>query len=371
MTPTGTETPMNVLFVSETRFTHTPYRDGSTRYRCFHMAEALQSAGHLADVSTLEAIDLANLSRYDVVSVHRPGTSKKLLSVLERCSKHGIKTVADIDSLEFDPSLAPQSSKCQLRNASPASVRAAFMSQQRSLGFFDEVSVATEALARARRAQDPSQPVYVVPNGLSNYWLSCNDKTKADISESKRISFFSSRSCVEPDFAQASDAVAEFLKESPGAEFNVVGPLDLDGTTIEPSQTVRGAWTDFMNMPAELAKTWISIAPLEKNSINYAKPHTKFIESAAFGVPLVCSPTADLERHNVPGLHLVESKEQWRAAFEELSDKNYYRSCQKELQEYVRDCCLANHSAMTLIEQWSANPETSNDETVTTLSAAS
>lgn len=362
---------MNVLFVSETRFTHTPYRDGSTRYRCFHMAEALQSVGHLADVSTLEAIDLANLSRYDVVSVHRPDTSKKLLSVLERCSKLGIKTVADIDSLEFDPGLARQSSKCQLRNASLASVRAAFMSQQRSLGYFDEVSVATEELARARRAQDPSQCVYVVPNGLSNFWLSCNDKIQVTISATKRISFFSSRSCVERDFAQASDAIAAFLKNTPSAQFNIVGPLDLDGTTINPAQTVRGAWTDFMNMPAELANTWVSISPLEKNGINYAKPHTKFIESAAFGIPLVCSPTADLERHNVPGLHLVESTKQWRTAFEELSDENYYRTCQKQLQEYARDCCLASHSAATLIEQWCANPETSNDETVTTLSAAS
>jgi len=370
-TDTGNRTTMNVLFVSETRFTHTPYRDSSTRYRCYHMAEALQAAGYLADVCALSNVDLVNLSRYDIVSVQQPSASRKLLGILERCDKLGIKTVADIDTLEFDPALVHESPKCQLKNSSESSVRAAFMRQRLALQHFDEVCAATEELARARRVQAPSQPVYVAANGLSNFWLSCNDQLIPKEQPSRRISYFSGSRSLDADFANAAQAISEHLQQNSEHEFNVIGPLDVNSLEIESAQLVRGAWTDFMNVPRELARTWISIAPLNNTRINYAKPHTKFIESAAFGVPIVCAPTEDLKRHDVDGLHLVENTGEWLQAFEALSDKEYYQACQKSLYEYARDCCQANHSVVELIKQWSATNEPSENETLTTLSAAS
>lgn len=361
---------MNVLFVSDTRFTHSPYRNGSTRYRCYHVAEAIQAAGHLADVTSLESIELVNLSRYDVVNVHRPTANPKLHKLLERCESLGIKTVADVDLLGFDPSLAEESTKAQLNSGSIAVVRKEFMRQQVALQSFDEVCVATEELARVRRLQAPNQTVYVAPNGLSNFWLSCNDKIQIQRPTSKRIGYISGSRGGEADFAGAAKFINQFLKKTSDSELHVVGPLNLSDDLIEPSKVTRGAWTDFMNMPSELVKTWVNVAPLSNTSMNYAKPHTKFIESAAFGVPVVCSPTSDLKRHDVPGLHLVENTEQWLQAFEALSDKRYYESCQKALYEYVRDTCLASHSTQALIERWSANNENSKDENLTTLSAA-
>jgi len=334
------------------------------------MAEALQAEGYLADVTAMDNINLVNLSRYDVVSVHRPSASRKLLSMLERCNKLGIKTVADVDALEFEPSVAEESPKSS-GNGNVANVRAAFMRQRLALQHFDEVCVATEELARARRVQNPSQPVYVIANGLSNFWLSCNDKIDISQSSSKRISYFCGSSNLETDFASAAEPITRYLKKTPDCEFNIVGPLDLSHCTIDSTQIARSAWTDFVNVPGELAKSWISIAPLSSSSLSYAKPHTRFIESAAFGVPIVCTPNADLTRHDVAGLHLVETTEQWLQAFEALSDKDYYASCQKALYDYARDCCLATHNVQVLIERWSATTEKSEDETLTTLSAAS
>jgi len=361
---------MNVLFVSDTRSTTTSYRDGSIRYRCFHMAEALQAAGHLADVTALDSLDLANLSRYDVLSVHRPTASRKLLKVLEHCHKLDIRTVADIDELEFDPDVASESPKLLLEDQTMATVRASFLRQQLALKHFDEVSVATEELARARRVQNPSQPIYVAANGLSNFWLSCNDQIKLGHPTVKRISFFSDVNGVEKDFDEASVAINRVLKKKPDSELNVIGPLDLSSSGIETARVIRGQWHDFMNVPRELSKTWVNISPLQNTRINYAKAHTRFIESAAFGVPIICSPTADLKRHNVAGLHLAENTEQWLEAFEALSDRAYYESCQKALHPYAREHCLATHSVQTLIDRWTANREITEDETFTSLSAA-
>ena len=362
---------MNVLFVSETRLTHTPYKDGSIRYRCYHMAEALQAAGHIADVTALDNIEFVNLSRYDVVSVHRPSASTKLLKVLERCEKLGIRTVADLDSLEFDPSLAAESPKKALKNRSVNSVRAEFMRQQLALQHFDEACVATEELARARRSQAPWQPVYVAGNGLSNFWLSCNDKINITPPANKRITYISGVKGAETDFSEAADAINQFLTSTPDSELNIIGPLNLDNYSIDSSKVVRGTWTDFMNMPAVLANSWVTVSPKHSTPISYARPHTHFIESAAFGVPTICTPTADLERHEVQGLHLAENTEQWLQAFDALSDKEYYASCQESLKNYARNNCLASQQAQVLIERWSASNEESKDENLTTLSAAS
>lgn len=362
---------MNVLFVSETRFTQTPYRDESTRYRCYHMAEALQCAGFIADVTELDKVDLINLSRYDVVSVHQPSASRNLLKLLEACDRIGIRTVADLDALEFEPSLAAESPLANLKNNSVAQVRATYMRQKLALQHFDEVSVATNGIGRIRRAQAPAQPVYTVQNGLSNFWLSYNDLIKVKRQKSKRISYISSSHSFENEFSVAAVAIDQFLSMSTESEFNIIHALDLSDDEIEASTSPNTSYTDFMDMPRELSKSWACVAPLNKSRLNYAKPHTRFIEAAAFGVPTICSPTDDLKKHKVDGLHLVENEEQWLDALEQLSDDRYYEHCQQTLYEYARDTCLATHSVQVLIEQWNANQNRYEDETLTSLSAAS
>ncbi len=362
---------MNVLFVSETRFSNAPYRDSSTRLRCYTMAEALHAAGHLADVTTLDTLQLANLSRYDVVCVQQPTASRKLLSVLERCQKLAIRTVADVDKLEFDPRLAEQSHKRQVSGVSVSAIRSAFMRQNLALKHFDEVCAATDELALARREQAPNQCVYVAPNALSNYWLMCHDHLSIEPLKIKRAGFFSDSRGLSADFSVAAPALAQYLAASSNHELFIVGPLSIDDDQFPVSQVVRGAWVDHMDLPASLTHCYVNLAPHQNNRINYAQPHTKFIEAAAFGVPTISSPTAELENHQVPGLFIAENQEQWLEHLNALSDKQFYQHCQQSLFNYAREHCTANNSVQTLIGQWSATHESNNNETTTRLSAAS
>jgi len=357
---------MNVLFLTDSGSAQAPHRDGSVRYRCYHMAEALHRAGHLADVATLSTLELNNLSRYDVVSVHRPSASRKLLGVLERCAKWNIRTVADFDALLFNPLLAKQYVKethpeADATKSSIAHYRAAFMRHNLAIQHFDHVSVATEELARARRVINPSQPVYVAPNGLSNYWLSHNDRLKQPKQTNESIGYFSSSRRMARDFTVAADALNTFLKTREKGNLNIIGPMSQSDTRIEPYFVKHGAWTDYNNMPSEIVKNWINIAPLVDSEISRAKPHTKFIESAAFGVPIICSPTVELDSHKVPGLHLATNTKEWLDALVALSDKQYRNKCQKQLSEYVRDCCMADHHVQVLVDNWNSANKTDVD----------
>jgi hypothetical protein len=131
----------------------------------------MQQAGHLTDVSTLDAFDLKCVSRYDVISVRNPRASKKLTALLERCDAQNVRTVADLDELAFDPAFADKTPMAMDQTNSLEDIRTAFMRQAMALKQFDELTVATEELARQRRVKDPSQPVHVVRNGLSDFWL--------------------------------------------------------------------------------------------------------------------------------------------------------------------------------------------------------
>ena len=126
-----------------------------------------------------------------------------------------------------------------------------------------------------------------------------------------------------------------------------------------------------MDLPEALSTCHANLSPHESNQINYAQPHSSFIEAAAFGVPTISSPTAELAEHDVPGLFIANTDEQWQESLEALSDTAFYQHCQQALYNYARTHCKADRSAGILLKQWNATKETIRNETTIRLSEAS
>ncbi len=355
---------MNVLFVTNTKFATEPHRDSSTRYRCFHVAESLQACGHLADVTTLDTLSLSNLSRYDVVSVLRPFATRKLLALLQRCKKQSIRTIADFDELIFDPELS-----------SDPKLRARFTRHNLAAQSFDEVTVSTEELATSMRAKYPEKPVTVIYNGLSEFWLSLNsvikDGSASDVADrTKTITYMPGTRGHNADFEEAQNGIAEFLNNRSEASLNIVGPLNINESVIPSNKVTRGVWIDYMDLPFVIRDSWVTIAPLQSTQRNQGKSHVKFIESAAFGTPIICSPTPDMARHKVDGLIMAISSSEWTAALEKLSDEDYYQHCQQSLRNYVREHCMADSTVRELIAHLSKQIEQVQNEPFADISKA-
>lgn len=359
---------MNVLYLTTTRFVSAPFRDASTRYRCYHPAEALREAGHLSDVSTVADFDLRNLDRYDVVCVLRPSMDRKLLRMLELCDSQGIRTVADVDDLIFDPSLAAHSPMAVNGQAPVAQVRNAFSRHAQIMKQFNDVSTATSMLASAWKACNPMQRVYVVPNGLSRFWLDRNHRVTGNGYDARRITYLPGSRSHDRDFASISSVIEQYLTEVNNAELMVVGSLTLDESAFPKGRISRGRWTEYINLPRIIANSWVTIAPLVNTRFNRAKSHIKFIESAAFGIPLICSPNDDLLRHQAPGLLIAETPTAWRNALESLCDRAYYEQCASQLREYVRDGCMASHGVADLRRYWSVSPHQDTHEATAAVS---
>ena len=63
---------VKILYVSTTSQINNPINDGSTRYRCFHPAEALEGNGAMVAITTSDAFLKKTSYDYDVYIFHRP-----------------------------------------------------------------------------------------------------------------------------------------------------------------------------------------------------------------------------------------------------------------------------------------------------------
>jgi len=345
---------MNVLFITTARLDITPYGDGSTRYRCFNVAEELRAQGHCADVAALDTLALQTLGRYDIVSVLRPRHSRRLERLLSLCHARGIRTVADFDDLIFDPALASESPLVVNGFAQTSRVRERFAGHERALRSFDEITVSTQPLVDAALRVHPQAHVTLLRNGLSRYWLAHCEKHSHDQRHSERVTYLPGTRSHDHDFSSVKSALVDYINGAAERELQIVGSLEFDEQAFANGRLLRQSWIDYFSLPGLIARSWVTIAPLVDNQFNRAKSHIKFIESAALGTPIVCSPNVDMLDHQVPGLYVVNKLTEWHDALEALADPEHHRACRQQLRDYTLTSCTTETTTAALIETWSS-----------------
>ena len=356
---------MNILFLHSSRFADTPWRDGSTRYRCYHFAEALQSLGHLAEVAPLHALDLALLPRFNVVCVLRPQPGKKLDRLLERCQRLGIRTVADVDDLIFAPELADISPSVINAQASARIVRQQFQRTFSVMQTFNDITVTTEPLAQAWKDTGSCIPVSVIPNGLSANWLNHPVGVHAQpASNHKLMTYLPGTRSHDHDFAQLNEVLIRTLLEHPKARLMIVGELRIDDERLPRDRIIQRPWIAYEHLPTVIAASHVTLAPLAPTPFTYAKSHIKFTESAAFGTPVICSPNHDICRHKVAGLHVASNEHDWEQALHEVLiepgptvelKQQAKPAAHSALTRYARQHCSATTGAQKMLQCWNFN----------------
>ncbi|MEM7256888.1 MAG: hypothetical protein AAF404_05820 [Pseudomonadota bacterium] len=348
---------MHVLFVTENRFDRLPYGDGSTRYRCFNVAEALLAAGHRATVASLSELSLETLGRYDIISVLRPRAGRRLDQLLQHARQCGIYLVADFDDLIFDVSAAAQSPLVLNGFADEDTVSRGFARFARAARCFDEITVSTEPLAVAARRCFGAAGVHVVSNGLSPMWLQhadnhqCNEAAPGD---GATLSYLPGTRSHDADFRSVQSAVSQWLASDAARRLKIVGELTLDHSVVNPRQVIQEPLVPYFQLPDKIRGSGITLAPLVSNQFNQAKSHIKFLESAAFGVPIVASPNADISQHRqVRGLVCAaDSTRDWLDAIEQASQVSRDETSCRKLSHYVRSEWVSTATSTSTIERW-------------------
>lgn len=335
---------MNLLFLSNSRFLNKPFKDASTRYRCYHFAEDLNQSGHLADVAHIDTVRLDQLDRYDVVVFSRPSYTTTLEKILQHCAKRGILTLADFDDLIFTPDLAAQMPQSVNDQAAKRHVKARLSNHLRALKLFDQISTSTKVLAQQVSAKVSADvDVICLPNGLSTQWLRYNKSRQKLAGQDNVISYLSGSSSHDHDFASIVAVLDSHLDEHQTHKVEVTGKLNFDASLFTDSQIRRIDLVPYQELPSIITRATVNIAPLANTTFNQCKSHIKFIEAAAFGIPTISSPIPDITKHTVPGLLIAESHSDWSERLNQSMDPGFKESVASGLIEYAyRECCSLN-----------------------------
>jgi len=334
---------MNILYICYHRTSDKAYQDLSVRYRCFNPAQGLSSGGITADVATFDMVNFSLLDRYDLIVFHRPAISNKLEKLVNRAEQRNCTVIADFDDFIFNPDYADQSPSFLNSQHPLAKIKDFFKRKYDALFLFDHFSVSTTPLVAEIKKIRPAAEVTVLHNYLSDVWLRHAQRLCLKRPGVKRITYLPGTNSHDHDFEVVQNVLKRFLKKNTDAILRVVGPLKFIKKKYIPRQLEHAPYVPYPLLPGLICDSWVTIAPLADNIFNNCKSGLKYFESAAFGVPVVASPIADMQRLESEALHLADTPNQWLKAFKLLSDKKYYERCSLSGIAHVKENCVLSH----------------------------
>lgn len=326
---------MNILFISQSRKSDHPFQDPSVRYRCYNPAESLIAAGYIVDVTTIDMASADHFVRYDLIIFHRPSISRKLEKLVNAASKLNKKIVADYDDLIFNPLYAELSPPVLNHQSSLSSITTSFQKNYEAINLFSTISVSTTPLKKEVKRILPWAEVSVLHNFLSSSWLQHNSAPIRRSHDRYMITYLPGTNSHHHDFAVIEPALQEYLEKHPETILRVVGQLQFSRNLFARKQLDLVDYLPYPLLPKVIQDSWITIAPLADTLFNHCKSGLKYLESAAFGVPIVASPIQDMQRLKSEALLLAQNQNDWMESLNLLKDSVFYKNCQEAGSKHV------------------------------------
>ncbi len=296
--------------------------DPSVIYRCFNPASSF--AKMPVPVSVIHASEVASICEPpSVIVCHRPQQGRQLNLIFKRFPK--ARMVADFDDLLFYGDSSGQHPALLSGRMSASSLAKETRRYFKAAERFREFTVSTLPIKNRILELFPGVSCHVLSNGWNSHWRAFGNAIESRLPEKKSICYFAGTSNHDQDLYNISEEISDFLGKNPSVTLTVYGDIDLCVFQSVASQVKKGTPVPFYLFPTIIRNAWVSIAPLIDSNFNACKSAIKFIESGLFGVPVIASRTADLERMSNTGLIFAGSKGQWFEALNKLLNEKNYR----------------------------------------------
>ncbi|CAI3954577.1 Glycosyltransferase involved in cell wall bisynthesis (RfaB) (PDB:2IV7) [Commensalibacter communis] len=313
-------------------------------YRCHRNAAACIMAGHKAKVIHAADISPQDIEWADILILWRVEFSGHILGIIELAKEYNTLTAFDADDIVFKPHFAYIEIIDGIRTigTTEAETSRTFGNMKQTLMRTD-FAVATTQEMRVHMAQEliPKHAgplVFTLPNifdddcvRISRFFSRINKAHKDD--NYIRIGYASGTRTHQRDFALVIPALLSIFKKRPQVRLVLFREPDNHRPILHMNEFPelndfqdRIEWRDTVplkQLPQELARLDISIAPLEADNVFCnAKSELKFFEAALANVCSVVSPTGPLTRciqHEVTGF-LAKNTEEWEEYLLKLID---------------------------------------------------
>lgn len=282
-----------------------------------HFAEVL--GGATTEIGWVPSSAAVSSARA-IVAV-RPYVDDAVGTLMTRARRRRALRIADFDDLLFagDPREWPAVSNGSMSDSACA---AQIARSRAGLAMFDAFTVSTEPLRAELVALAPHAIVTVAPNGLSRAWVRQGRALHRpwQAGDPRIIRFLSGTRTHDADFATIVPVLREFLTRRADVTVELVGPIAASSSGFPPGRVRFRPRVPFMELPALLASSWVTLAPLETTRFNVCKSAIKFLEAGAFEAPCIATPTWDMTRHEDGGVYLARDAADWLAALDSLYD---------------------------------------------------
>lgn len=339
------------LFVSEALKTR------SHIYRVKQPLDALHRLGLRADWVAADAEPPANLDGTRVLVIHRSRWTPRLAEWIALARRAGARVVADFDDLVFDPALI-EDERIAFISALDKNARsrwqADFSAWRDTLAAADAALVTTPALAE--QAAVAGVQAFVKPNGLAPELCAAAAAWHRQDTHAKdgtlRIGYASGTATHERDFARVAAVLVDALQRHRDWKLVLIGSIRaeglLEGLPVDRiERRPRVAWA---NLPGELARLDLALAPLEPTVFNACKSPLKWLDAALLGVTTLASEHGGFGhwlRHGIDGW-LAGDTPSWRRGLQTLMSDAALR---RELGQAARKRVLADFDEGRLIAQ--------------------
>ena len=323
-------------------------------YRCIRNAAATTMAGYQGRWKPCAEVNPDDLKWADAIVLWRVEFSDHVKTIIQVAHEYNVKIIFDTDDITFMPSLARTDIIDGIRTigVSEERLEVFFHDNWRTMVNADLCFAPTHFLSQLMRAHRPLG--YTVPNtydtaALTLSRLAARKKRAFAETDIIRIGYPAGTPTHQRDFLRIVPTLTALMKTIPHLRLVLFRHKDTLSPTViinefpELSQVASQIeWrdlVDFSDLPAELARFDIAIAPLEAENIYCnAKSELKFFEAALAGVPSVVSPThpyRECIEHGKTGM-LAETPEEWHDALSQLIEnaelratlaRNAYHSC--------------------------------------------
>lgn len=269
------------------------------RYRVDNIMELLTNSDYIVNYCFKNKIDDIDLDKIKLLIIERQ-TAKdgRVLRLIKRAKKIGVKVLFDIDDLVFNYSDAPLIKKT-VREKSLLYWLGYIWGIRRIAKRVDGFICTNEFLAKKLK-RSFGKPVKVIQNSLNSAQMEISEKyvKKKIVREIAgggfSIGYFSGSPTHKNDLAMVEPELIRFLKAHNDVKLKIVGYMELSKqmhSLINDGRVETIKPVDYLRLQGLMAKVNVNIAPLVVNDFTNCKSELKFFEAAIVETTTIASPT--------------------------------------------------------------------------------
>jgi len=276
----------------------------SFRYRCYNMAQSINSESGGARATYIFLSDLESLNNPsdwgDVLVVCRSRYDSHVERLISSFRSAGKKVFFDIDDLIFDTAHAPlvaSNLNFELWGEGLDKWFSLISRMGATMKLCDDV-ITTNSFLSERAHTFSGLPTHVIPNFLNQEQVATSEPLAATRAsrngdgDSFVLGYFSGSKSHTKDFDVAVESIASTMVNHPHVQLLIVGHLEIPRALQHLSDRIdRVNFTDYLSLQGLIAQADLCLAPLQDSIFTYAKSQLKFFEAGVVGVPTMATPS--------------------------------------------------------------------------------